>query len=169
MPNFYPGGQARAKPAAPAFSSQTGLGGGGGFAAPEDGAEPGKTAFDFSDPVKSIASGIGGVGEFIGGALGGIGELGIEGGPKIKNLGPEAVGSALGAVGGAVGGAAGAVASSPVGQAVGAVGGAAIGVLGAPGRFMEEQEAKRRLAVAGLADDPGVASIFGGADKDIPP
>lgn len=153
MPNFYPGAGDTKKVATPVFSSQTGRG--GGFAAPEsDGAEAGKTAFNFSDPVRSVLGGIGNVGQFVGDTLGGIGEIGFEGGPKVKNLGFEAAGQVIGGIGRGV-------IESPVGSVAGAVGGAALGVLTAPGRFIEAETAKNRLRDALLFGSERNAAKYG--------
>lgn len=144
MPSIYPGADApKARPAAPIISSQTGLSGGRGFAAPEsDGPSPGKTAFDWSDPVASVIDSAGSVGSFIGGVAQGIGNVGIEGGPHVRDV--------FNPIAGAVGAVGKGVIESPVGSVAGsAFKTVFIDVLGAPGRFVEEQFARGRLMRGG--------------------
>lgn len=116
----------------------------------DDGADTGKGSVSFSDPLGSVADTVGAFGDF----LGGIGQIGIPGGPNLGGVagavtaparfGLEVAGNALGAVG-----------SIPLpylgndptktnanlGQVPGVLG----DVISASGRFLEGEAAKGRL------------------------
>jgi hypothetical protein len=116
--------------------------------------DAGKGSFDFGDPTGSVQQTAGNFGDF----LGGIGKIGIPGGPNLGGIagvaaapvrfGAEVAGNALGVLGGV---------SLPylgndptktnahLGDVPGVIG----NVLGAPERFIETQAAKARLGSGG--------------------